>query len=128
MTLIATGWFWVLYFPLVSGPDSLLAVRVVQHSIRYDYPDLEVYQYIPRTLLRVLYVLTVALPMALGGGSWGRVPGLILAASALVTLGLYEYAFVSVWCFFAAVMSVYLVHVVRHLPGTVGRDVSDGPT
>jgi hypothetical protein len=32
----------------------------------------------------------------------------------------YGYAFVSVWCFFAAVLSLYLVFMIRRL-GSVAR-------
>src|SRR5947209_3949007 len=93
LAVLATAWFVVLYLPLLTGPESLLQVRVVHHSIRYDFPDLAVYQYVPRTPLRVLYLLCVALPMALGSEGWGRVPGLILAASAAAAFLLFEYAF-----------------------------------
>jgi len=27
----------------------------------------------------------------------------------------YGYAYVSVWCFFAAVLSLYIVYMIRHL-------------
>jgi hypothetical protein len=111
--VLSTAWFWVLYFPLLAGPESLLSTRVVGHSIQYAYPDLAVYRYVPRPLLRVLYFLTVAAPPALGARPWGRTPGLVFAGSALAAALLFEHAFVSVWCFFAAALSAYLCYVFR---------------
>jgi hypothetical protein len=87
----------------------------VHHSIQYDYPDLAIYRYVDKTPLRVLYFLFVALPPLLGSETWGRIPGLVLGASALLTVLVFEYAFVSVWCFFAALMSIYCCVVFYRL-------------
>ena len=111
-----TVWFWLLYYPLAADPESLLHTQVVHHSIDYSYPDLAVYQYVPRPLLRLLYVLAVATPLLIASSSWGRLPGLGLAASAALAALAFGYAFVSVWCFFAAVLAVYLCAVFRSLP------------
>jgi hypothetical protein len=117
LTLMSTVWFWVLYYPVANGPESLLTTKVVHHSIRYDYyAGVPVYQYVPRPVLQILYVATIGLPMALGSASFGRLPGLVLGASALIAMVLFEYAFVSVWCFFAAVLATYLVVVFYRLP------------
>ncbi len=104
----ALGWFFVLYLPIISGPDSVLTTHVVQHSIHYDYAGLPVNRYVPQTLLRVFYFLCVAIPMAMGSESLGRAAGLAFGASAVVAVLLYDYAFVSVWCFFAAALALYL--------------------
>jgi len=131
LTALATSWFWVLYYPLVVGPESLLQTKETHHSIRYDYyprsaeetsePDqgsegLAVYQYVPRPLLQALYLATIALPMLLSSQAWGRLPGLVLGASALLSAVVFHYAFVSVWCFFAAALSMYLCVVFYRLP------------
>jgi hypothetical protein len=116
LSLITTGWFWVLYYPLLVGPESLLTTQVAQHSIQYRYDDLAVYAYVPRMPLRVLYFLSVALPLILGSDNWGRIPGLALGAAALVAVVLFDYAFVSVWCFFAAVLAIYCCVLFYRLP------------
>jgi hypothetical protein len=117
LTLGSTIWFWVLFYPIASGPDSLLKIQEHHHSIQYDYYDgLAIYQYVPRLLLQVLYLATIALPMVFGSNSWGRIPGLILGISAVFAAVVFEYAFVSVWCFFAAVLAVYLIAVFYRLP------------
>ena len=115
-SVLASVWFWVLFYPLAVGPESLLKIQSVHHSIQYDYPGLAVYTYIDRAPLRVLYFLTVALPPLLGSETWGRIPGLVLGASALLAVLVFDYAFVSVWCYFAAVMSIYCCVVFHRLP------------
>ncbi len=61
LALASTVWFWVLFYPLVIGPDSLLETRIVHHSIFYDVLKLEVYRQVPVTVLRILYFACVAL-------------------------------------------------------------------
>jgi len=116
VALVAIGWFWVLFYPLAVNPESLLTTEVVHHSIRYSYPNLAVYEYVPRPVLRLLYLLCAVLPMALSSNNFGRVPGLLLLGSAVLAAVSFDYAFVSVWCFFAAVLSAYLCVMFRRLP------------
>ena len=115
VAIVAIGWFWVLYFPIITAPDAVLKTHVVEHSIQYDYSGLAIYQYVPRPLLRIMYFLCVAIPLALGSQSLGRTAGLIFAASAIVAVLLYDYAFVSVWCFFAAALSAYLCWIFARI-------------
>jgi hypothetical protein len=129
LSVAATVWFWVLFYPLVVGPESLLTTlsEPGRHSIQYLYPDLAIYQYVPRTPLRVLYFLSVALPPILGSENWGRIPGLVLGASALIAVLLFDYAFVSVWCFFAAVLAVYCCFLFYRLPMPGSVPVESAP-
>ena len=116
LAVLTTGWFWVLYYPLLVGPDSYLQIQIVHHSIQYRFPDLAIHQYIPRPLLRSLYMVSVALPMCLGSEKWGIIPGLVLGASAVVALLVFDYAFISVWCFFGAILAGYLCYIFGRLP------------
>ena len=43
-------------------------------------------------------------------------PGELLDKSALIAAVIFHYAFVSVWCFFAAVLAAYLVVFFYRLP------------
>jgi hypothetical protein len=116
LAVLATFWFWTLYYPLLTDQVPWSA-RVEHHSIQYEYDALPVYRYIPsKTLLRLLYFLCVALPPALCSVSWGRIPGIVLGGSALAAMLLYNHAFVSVWCFFAAMLSIYCVVLFYRLP------------
>jgi uncharacterized membrane protein len=115
LSLIASAWFWILFYPLLTGEVSLVT-ETDHHSIAYRYGGLPVYQYVDKGPLRVLYFMSVALPPLLGSESWGRIPGLVLGASAIFAAIVYDYAFVSVWCFFAAVLAGYLCVVFYRLP------------
>src|SRR5207253_1117748 len=87
LSVLATAWFWVLYYPLIVGPESLLSIQPVHHSIQYEFPDLAIYRYVPKTPLRVLYFLSVALPPVLSSEkTWGGIPGLVLGGSALLAV------------------------------------------
>ncbi len=116
LAVFNAGWFWVLYFPLLVGPESLLTVQVVHHSVQYSYPDLAVYRYVPRPALRLLYLLAVVIPLVFGPNVLGRLPGVILLGAVAVSAALFEYAFISVWCFFAALLALYLCVVFYQLP------------
>ncbi len=116
LTAANCAWFWVLYFPLVAGPESLLHVRVAHHSIDYSFPDLAVNDVVSRPVLRLLYLGSVGTPLLLSTQGLGRLSGLGLGVSAVVSALLFDHAFVSVWCFFAAVLSAYLCCVFYALP------------
>jgi hypothetical protein len=115
--VLSLAWAWV-YGPVFRDPDTYLSVGVSHHSIRYGYSNLPVYGFLPVWGVRGLYLVSVAVPWAL---AWHRhahvrVLGLLFALSILVTQVAYAHAFASVWCFFAALVSAYLVVVFRALP------------
>lgn len=118
LAVFSAVWFVVLYLPIVTGPASTLTTRVVHHSIQYDFDGLAIYRYVPKPILRVVYLLCVALPMAFSSESLGKVPGIVFAASAVVSALVFSFAFVSVWCFFAALLSAYLCWMLCTLPTT----------
>ena len=122
MTVTSTAWLFVVYLPIALGPRELLTTHIVDHSIAYDYPDLPLFQVVPRAVLNLLYGLTVVAPLLMRSDKKAIVPGLIIAASAIACLLIFHHAFVSVWCFFAAMLAVYLVWVFRTLPEATASD------
>jgi hypothetical protein len=121
LNVVSLFWAAVLYVPLATGGDDLLAVQVVHHSIQYDYDRLPIYEFIPRPFLRILYMVQVALPMLFIGRGGPRMFGWLLGGSALVSFVLFSYAFVSVWCFMAAILALYLCAVLHNLPDVLPR-------
>ena len=115
---VSLFWFVFLFGQIALDPDRYLNIRVVHHSLHYGYDHLPLYDYIPQPLLRTLYFLNVAAPMLLGVGESRQLRwfGLLLVGSVVVSYLLFAYAFTSVWCFFAAVISGYLCVVFRALP------------
>ena len=111
LALLGTVWFWAFYYPLVSGPESLLTTTIRHHSIYYQYEELGILRWIPPGASELCYLLMVTVPLFLASGSRGHLPGLLLVASAVTAAAFFQYAFVSVWCFLAAVLAVGLVRM-----------------
>ncbi len=116
LALLGTAWLWAFYLPLAAAPEGLLTIREEHGSIYYEYPGLGILRIVPFAVSEVFYLLLVAVPLFVATGAQGRLPALALAVSAGVAAWLFQYAFVSVWCFFAAVMAVGLVRWFRDLP------------
>ncbi len=122
--LLSTGWFWFAYLPVLVDPNAAGAC-VCRHSIRYTHPDTLVARPSGSWELRAAYLLTAALPI--GCCSLRRVlfvPLALAVGSAGVAALVFDYAFTSVWCLFAAVLSVSIAHSIA----TAGRSASCVPT
>jgi hypothetical protein len=111
-----TSWLFLLYLPLVNGPREMLTTQIEHHSIAYLYPEVPLFQVLPPQVPNILYGLAVTLPLVLSSDRRSVVPGIVVAVTAILCFLLYRYAFVSVWCFFAAILAAYLVWVFRTLP------------
>lgn len=104
----------LVYSVMLFHPDWM-SVAVREHSIQYDFS-------VPyRSSIHMpiapdaLYGLTILVPLLFSSHRQIRIfGGLVLLAMVLASEA-YSYAFVSVWCFFAAVLSLYLVYMIRHL-------------
>jgi hypothetical protein len=126
LTVAGMTWFW-LYYSIAENPGEVLETLVVKHSIRYEVTDIAAFHVAPRAFWRLAYVAVICVSLALapfeaGSGSkkatvWG---GLLIAGLFLVSYFLYWHAFLSVWCFFAAVTSLLLCSVFYKLPKPAG--------
>jgi hypothetical protein len=119
LAVVNLAWTLFLFGPIASAPDRYLAVQVVHHSLHYEYSDLPIYGVVPRPVLRLLYLAAVLAPVFLGSGSNRamKLLALIVLVSILVAYLFFAHAFISVWCFFAAVISAYLCYFFRqHAP------------
>jgi hypothetical protein len=115
LTLLSLVWMFGLYGPVAADPDRWLTTQVVRYSIYYHYFDLPIYHYCSPTVLRLLYLATIAVPFAMGSNRDGIAFGVVLIVSAVFSHLVYGHAFVSVWCFFAAVLAGYLAVVFYRL-------------
>lgn len=95
-----------LFVPLIVFPDWL-EVGVAQGSILYR-PRLIYEPWIRREGIRVLYAGIVALPLLASTEARVRRFGGLILGSVILTALAFDHAFVSVWCLFAAILSVYL--------------------
>lgn len=116
VALVGTGWFALLFWPLLLHPDQYLQIELAHHSIAYNYPAVPLMQLGPRELFRALYMVMGGAPLIACTDRRARNFGLMLGGAALVTRLAYAHAFPSVWCFFAAVLAVYLSLALRQSP------------
>lgn len=107
----------LVYSAMLSHPEWM-SVAVREHSIVYN---LSVPYSIPyRSSIHVpitpaaLYALTILVPLLFSGHRQIRIFGGLVALSMVLASEAYSAAYVSVWCFFAAVLSLYLVYMIRH--------------
>lgn len=133
----------LLYLPIAGEPD-LLETRLADHSshydnssgmapkgthggtgahahqsIRYDISRGLAFTLLPPLAWQILYLGIVAAPFVVSSvpsmkGYMGF--GIALFLSAMVSHFFFRYAFVSVWCFFAAILSLMLCHFFWTLP------------
>jgi len=99
-----------LFVPLLLNADWL-RVMVLDHSISYRvtliYQDV-----LAREWVHGLYAICVISPLLLQSDFHVRVFGGIVLASMVIASQEFTQAYISVWCFFAAVASAYLLFMV----------------
>jgi len=97
---------YLLYF-ILRGP---VTATLMGHGIAYSVPlpDLAV---VPGA-----YVLATCGSCFVSSYKYVRVFGLALIASLVIAYWFYQYAFASVWCFFAAILSLVIFMHVRQKP------------
>lgn len=104
----------LVYFVMLLHPEWM-SVSLREHSILYSFsvPYRSVI-HIPITPA-ALYGLTILVPLLFSSHRLIWIFGGLVAMSMALASAAYSYAYVSVWCFFAAVLSLYLVYMIRHL-------------
>jgi hypothetical protein len=104
----------LVYASMLLHPEWMsVAARV--HSIDYQlsFPWRSAI-HLPVTPA-ALYALTILVPLLCSSHRPIVIFGGLLAGSMLLASQAYGYAYVSVWCFFAAALSLYLVYMIRRL-------------
>jgi hypothetical protein len=104
----------LLYFPLFIN-HNWLQVEVTNHSINY-ITSFFFSEMTPENFSFYLYALIIILPLLISSNKSINLLGILITLGALVTYFYYHYAFISVWCYIAAIVSIYLVYVLRKLP------------
>ena len=109
-----------LYGPFLLSSNTFSPI-IDRGSI--DYQTKLIYDpFLPRDITRAIYMAIVLGPLWFAEQTQLKLLGGFGALSLVIAYGLYNYAFVSVWCFFAAILSfgvVYLLHTM--LRNSVGE-------
>ena len=98
-----------MYMPVLLFADWLM-VSLIHHSISYEL-RLIFDGFVPRPLVRGVYVLIILMPLLLSSQRYIRYFGMIISMSVMVAVLLFEQTFISVWCFFAAFLSLYILYM-----------------
>jgi hypothetical protein len=104
----------LVYSVMLFHPEWMSAA-VREHSIIYYYsaPYRSPID-IPVTPV-MLYGLTILVPLLFSSHRLIRIFGVLVALSMALASAAHNAAFISVWCFFAAVLSLYIIYMIRHL-------------
>jgi hypothetical protein len=103
-----------LVFSVMLLHPEWMTVGMREHSISYRFS-------VPyRSSIHLpikpaaIYALVILVPLLFSSYRELKVFGWLAALFSVLTSQFYGYAYISVWCFFAAVLSLYLVHMIRH--------------
>lgn len=113
ISLLGMAFGILLYLPLLLDHDAL-QFRVVRSSIVYE-STLIFDAVMPDSVGRAIYAFLVVVPLMTSSVREIRVFGAIVLASMIVSALVFEYAFTSIWCLFAALNSIYVVHLIYGL-------------
>ena len=106
----------MVYSAMLLHPEWM-SVGINQHSV--DYRFIVPYSsslpfHMPVTPV-MLYGLTILVPLLASSRKLIRIFGILVILSMALASVVRNEAFVSVWCFFAALLSLYIVYMIRHL-------------
>jgi hypothetical protein len=127
LALLALAFGWALYAPVVFDPDRRLSLHVVHHSIQYEVRALPAFALIPGALWHLVYLANICCPLFVTSNRPFRGFAVTLAVSGVVSHFAFRHAFESVWCFFAAVLSLQLCYAFRELRPPAGRGDAQPP-
>ncbi len=116
LTIALIGFLFAasLYLPLFIHPDWLTIV-VRQASIVYQ-TQLIYDRFLSRDMVHFIYLIIVLYPLYLSNLDRVRVFAGLIAISMIISTLFFSYAFVSIWCFWAALLSLYIIYIVQTLP------------
>ena len=111
-TLIGVLFGGSIYIPLLTQPDWI-AVSVQQHSIYYD-ARLIYDAILPRYATTVIYAFIILVPLLLSSDRYHKILGVLVMVAGLLSLVFFGLVFISVWCYSAAIISLYIYYQVGY--------------
>jgi hypothetical protein len=100
--------------PVLFRPDWV-RLHVTSHSIHYRIDASPVVKAVPGVVWSVMYILAVTTPLFVSSRKRLLQAGVALILAAVVARVFFDFAFASMWCLFAAALSLYLCFVFYRL-------------
>lgn len=108
-----------VFLPLLVWHDWV-AVKQVHHSLNYN--TVLIYDaYFDRTIMRGLYGFFIASSLFLSSDTRIQMFGFLILFSLIVSIILFSYALISVWCFFSAALSGFIIFILLNEQQRSGR-------
>ncbi len=101
-----------MYVPLLFRPEWL-SVSIVNHSIDYD-PIFMSDAFLSQHIITAVYACVILVPLLLSSDRYHSMLGVLLLLSGMMTWAFFDWAFISVWCYFAAIISLYIFFMIAH--------------
>jgi len=115
IALLGVAFSSFIYAPLVLDPGRWLQVGVRHHSIQYQIGSLPVFDELSRPWWHLFYLVLVATPLLASPDRRFALYYITVAAAAAISHVVFWYAYISVWCFFAAILSSQLCYIFYRL-------------
>ena len=103
----------VMFVPMMFNTE-LLNVSVVKHSIDYKLRIISD-GYVSQQFITVVYMMIILVPLLLSTDRFHRFFGMLVTISSFVTWILFDWVFLSVWCFFAALVTLYIFFMITRI-------------
>ena len=110
----------ILWIPVIAGVigSSILAYRMIFNAVYAQIEDHHISYVIGSTQLQmiissVMYVIAILAPSFISSARGIKAIAFLLVISLLATKIMYEAYLISVWCFFAATISILIYRVLK---------------
>lgn len=101
----------IIYIPFLINPDTI-QTQMHANCVQYNLTSV-IDSFIFAPFLRHFYVIVIVLPFIISKDIALKWMGILIFISVVITYLFYSYAFNSVWCFFSAIISMYIVYIIR---------------
>lgn len=99
------------FFPFLTTPDAVqthMCARSIQYNIHTVLGAL-----LGTSVGRYIYIAIIIIPLWISRDWAIKIFGFLILGSVTISYLFYSYAFNSVWCFFSAIISMYVVYLIR---------------
>lgn len=107
----------VMFVPMLFNTE-LLTVSVVRHSIDYKLRIISD-GYVSQQFITGVYMMVIFVPLLLSSDRFHRVFGVLVTLSSVVTWIFFDWVYLSVWCFFASLVTLYIFFMILRIEPAV---------